>query len=176
MGIFSELKAARRLFCFWKASRDGRRRGIRSNKMNRAPDTRNPLWIATEWLACLALAGVLLAAGLPKISNPDQFALAVYQYQLLPALLVNPVAIYLPWMEISCAVALVVLPSARRGALLLVAGMLMVFTLAIAFAVLRGQPIPCGCFGDDAAPAGWWSLARNCGLLVLTALALRATR
>ena len=145
--------------------------------MNLATDNRNPLWIALEWVACLALAGVLIAAALPKISNPDKFALAVYQYQLLPTMLVNPVAIYLPWREISCAAALIVLPSARRGALLIVAGMLVVFTMAIAWVVIRGQAIPCGCFGgDDSAAAGWWSLARNCGLLALTALALRSTR
>ena len=160
-----------------KECRVGRRRGIRSSDMNLATDNRNPLWIALEWVACLALAGVLIAAALPKISNPDKFALAVYQYQLLPAMLVNPVAIYLPWLEISCAAALVALPAARRGALLLVAGMLVVFTLAIAWVVIRGQAIPCGCFGgDDSAAAGWWSLARNCGLLALTALALRSTR
>ena len=144
--------------------------------MNLVTDTRSPVWIAIEWLACLALAGVLIAAAFPKISNPDKFALAVYQYQLLPSLFVNPVAIYLPWLEVSCAAALVVLPSARRGALLLVAGMLVAFTLAIAWVVIKGQSIPCGCFGDDSTAAGWWSLARNCGLLALTALALRATR
>lgn len=144
--------------------------------MNRASDNRSLPWIAIEWVSCLLLAAVLIAAAMPKISNPDKFALAVYQYQLLPNLLVNPVAIYLPWLEISCAAALVVLPSARRGALLLVAGMLVFFTLAISWVVIKGQPIPCGCFGDDQTPAGWWSLARNCGLLVLTALALRATR
>jgi len=145
--------------------------------MNRVPDNRNPLWIALEWVACLALAGVLIAAAFPKISNPDQFALAVYQYQLLPTMLVNLVAVYLPWLEISCAAALVALPAARRGALLIVAGMLVVFTMAIAWVVIRGQAIPCGCFGgDDSSAAGWWSLARNCGLLALTALALRSTR
>jgi putative oxidoreductase len=144
--------------------------------MNLPPDHRHPVWIAIEWVSCLVLAGVLIAAALPKISNPDKFALAVYQYQILPSLLVNPIAIYLPWLEISCAAALGVLPSARRGALLLVAGLLVAFTLAIAVVVLRGQAIPCGCFGGDSALAGWWSLARNCGLLVLTALALRATR
>jgi hypothetical protein len=145
--------------------------------MNRVPDNRNPLWIALEWVACLALAGVLIAAAFPKISNPDQFALAVYQYQLLPTMLVNLVAVYLPWLEISCAAALVALPAARRGALLLVAGMLVVFTMAITWVVIRGQAIPCGCFGgEDSTAAGWWSLARNCGLLALTALALRATR
>jgi putative oxidoreductase len=160
-----------------KECRDGRRRGIRSSDMNLATDNRNPLWIALEWVACLALAGVMIAAALPKISNPDKFALAVYQYNLLPSLMVNPVAIYLPWLEISCAAALIVLPSARRGALLMVAGMLVVFTLAISWVVVRGQAIPCGCFGgDDSAAAGWWSLARNCGLLALTALALRSTR
>ena len=144
--------------------------------MNRAPDNRNLVWIVIEWVSCLVLAGVLIAAAFPKISNPNKFALAVYQYQLLPTLFVNPVAIYLPWLEVSCAAALVVLPSARRGALLLVAVMLVAFTLAIAFVVIKGQAIPCGCFGDDSTPAGWWSLARNSGLLVLTALALRATR
>jgi len=145
--------------------------------MNLATDNRNPLWIALEWVACLALAGVMIAAALPKISNPDKFALAVYQYNLLPSLMVNPVAIYLPWLEISCAAALIVLPSARRGALLIVAGVLVVFTVAVAWVVIRGQAIPCGCFGgDDSAAAGWWSLARNCGLLALTALALRSTR
>lgn len=145
--------------------------------MTRPPDIRHPLWIAIEWAACLALAGVMIAAALPKISSPDKFALAVYQYHLLPALLVNLVAVYLPWLEISCAAALVALPAARRGALLLVAGMLVVFTMAIAWVVIRGQAIPCGCFGgDDSTAAGWWSLARNCGLLALTALALRSTR
>ena len=161
----------------WKECRVGRRRGIRSSDMNLATHNRNPLWIALEWVACLALAGVLIAAALPKISNPDKFALAVYQYSLLPSLMVNPVAIYLPWLEISCAAALIVLPSARRGALLIVAGMLVVFTMAIAWVVIRGQAIPCGCFGgDDSTAGGWWSLARNCGLLALTALALRSTR
>jgi hypothetical protein len=145
--------------------------------MDRVSEHRHPVWIAIEWLACLSLAGVLIVAAIPKISNPDQFALAVYQYHLLPAQLVNSVAIYLPWLEISCAAALVALPAARRGALLMVAGMLVVFTLAIALVVMRGQAIPCGCFGgDDSTAAGWWSLARNCGLLALTALALRATR
>lgn len=135
------------------------------------------MWIALEWVACLALAGVFIAAALPKIANPDKFALAVYQYRLLPAALVNGVAIYLPWLEIACAAALVVMPSARRGTLLLVAGMLAAFTLAIALVVLRGQSIPCGCFGgENPMSAGWLALARNAGLLALAGLALRATR
>lgn len=145
--------------------------------MNGAPDPRTPVWIAIEWLACLALAGVFVAAALPKILNPEMFALAVSQYRLLPGAFVNLVAIYLPWLEISCAAALAVLPSTRRGVLLLVAAMLVAFTLAIAFVVLRGESIPCGCFGgENSMSAGWMALARNCGLLALTALALRATR
>lgn len=145
--------------------------------MTAMPDTRSPVWIAIEWVACLALAGVFLAAALPKIADPDKFALAVHQYRILPALLVNPVAIYLPWLEISCAAALAVLPSARRGILLMVAMLLVGFTFSIGLVVLRGESIPCGCFGgENPTPAGWVSLARNIGLLALTALALRSTR
>lgn len=146
-------------------------------KMNHAPDNRSPVWILIEWVVCLALAGVFIAAALPKISNPDQFALAVYQYRLLPSALVNVTAIYIPWLEVSCAAALAVLPSARRGTLLVVGAMLVAFTLAIALVVLRGQVIPCGCFGsENSTSAGWLALLRNCGLLALAALALRATR
>lgn len=145
--------------------------------MNAAPDSRSTVWIVIEWVACLVIAGVFVAAAFPKIVTPGLFALAIYQYGILPDVLVNLVAIYLPWLEISCAAALVVLPPARRGALLLVAGLLVVFTLALAFTVLRGNPVPCGCFGDaENSPSAWAAIARNVGLLALAALGLRATR
>lgn len=145
--------------------------------MNAAPDSRSPVWIVLEWVSCLVLAGVFVAAAFPKIASPGLFALAVYQYGILPDAMVNLVAIYLPWLEISCAAALVVLPPARRGALLLVAGMLVAFTLALALTVLRGEPVPCGCFGDaENSPSALTAMARNIGLLVLAALGLRATR
>jgi putative oxidoreductase len=145
--------------------------------MRSTPDPRSPAWIALEWVASLALAGVFLAAAFPKIAEPAKFALAIYQYGILPDALVNLAAIYLPWLEITCAAALAVLPAARRGALVLLAGLLVVFTLALAFTFLRGQPVPCGCFGGDGeSPSTWLSLLRNLGLLGLAALALRATR
>jgi putative oxidoreductase len=145
--------------------------------MNSAPDSRSLVWIALEWVAALVLAGVFLAAALPKIAEPAKFALAIYQYGILPNSLVNLVAIYLPWLEISCAAALAVLPAARRGALVLLAGMLVAFTLALSWTFLRGQPVPCGCFGGDGeSPSTWMALLRNLGLLALAALGLRATR
>lgn len=145
--------------------------------MNTAPDSRSPVWIAIEWVAALALAGVFLAAAFPKIAEPAKFALAIYQYGILPDALVNLAAIYLPWVEITCAAALAVLPAARRGAFVMIGGLLVVFTLALAFTFLRGQPVPCGCFGGDSeSPSTWVALLRNIGLLALAALGLRATR
>jgi hypothetical protein len=145
--------------------------------MNSAPDSRSLLWILLEWICCLLLAAVFIAAAFPKIIEPGLFALAVHQYGILPDVLVNPVAIFLPWLEISCAAALAVLPAARRGALLLVAGMLVGFTLALSWTVLRGEPVPCGCFGGgENSPSAWSAIARNIGLLVLAALGLRTTR
>ena len=145
--------------------------------MNSVPDSRSPLWIALEWISSLVLAGVFLAAAFPKIAEPAKFALAIYQYGILPDSLVNLVAIYLPWLEVSCAAALAVLPAARRGALVLIAGMLVVFTRALSLTFHRGQPVPCGCFGGDGeSPSTWLALLRNLGLLGLAALGLRATR
>lgn len=133
-----------------------------------------------EWLACLFLGGVFLAAALPKLADPAGFALAVHQYRLLPWQVVNIAAIYLPWLELTCAGALVFIPKARRAVLWMVAGMLGVFTFAMFLAIVRGVAVPCGCFGGDGKddPAGWMNILRNVGLVAVSFLAmgLRALR
>ena len=128
---------------------------------------------AARW----ALAAVFLAASLPKIAQPDAFALAVFRYQLLPAPLVNLAALALPWVELAAAVALVVGRAYRRAALVILVGLLAVFTAAIAFNLWRGLDIACGCFSVEATarPITWWNLARNAGLILLGLLAWRPT-
>lgn len=133
-----------------------------------------------EWLACLFLGGVFLAAALPKLADPAGFALAVHQYRLLPGAAVNIAAIYLPWLELTCAGALVFVPKARRGVLWMIAALLALFTAAMFLALVRGVAVPCGCFGGDGKddPAGWVNILRNLGLIALSFLAmgLRALR
>ncbi len=107
----------------------------------------------------LAVAGVFLVAGAMKIwdfaharsATPD-FAIAIQQYRLLPSPdLAVLLAVYLPWLEVTAALA----AFARRlalGATTALLGMSAMFLVAVGSAWWRGLVIACGCFGKDEAP------------------------
>lgn len=128
-----------------------------------------------DWMALAIrffLAAIFAFAAAPKIVDPAAFAEAVYRYHLLPDGLVNIAAVYLPWLEVVCAVALVVAAPLRRGALLSVAAMLVLFIGAMGINLYRGVDIACGCFSVAGGESlSWINMARNIGLLVLVALA-----
>jgi hypothetical protein len=137
------------------------------------------LWIVLEWSANLLVAAIFLFASVPKILNPAAFASAVYQMNVLPGFLVNPVAIYLPWLEFVSACALVILPPARRAALALLGFLLAAFTLALMVNFVRGTAMSCGCFGGtflEALFPPWTAPLRNLLLLGLVCIAIEATR
>jgi putative oxidoreductase len=49
-------------------------------------------------------------------------------------------------------------------------GLLVVFTLAVTQAVVRGINVDCGCFGGAASgPVTGWTIARDVGLLAAAA-------
>ena len=129
-----------------------------------------PLFV---WMARLAVAGIFLAACIAKIRDPEAFALATLRYRILPGEFVNLVAIVLPWIELTCGLAVLAAPARLRAAgAFLVAGMLAVFTVAISLNLLRGIEASCGCFSTraDAAVSDGWNLVRN-GALIWLALA-----
>ncbi len=111
--------------------------------------------------ARLALGAVFVTAGALKAVAPDDFAWAVYNYHLLPYPAAAAVALYLPWLEIACGVG-VWWARVRLGALGLLLGLCVVFTVALASAWWRQLDIACGCFGSgDAGTASLrFSLAR----------------
>ena len=98
----------------------------------------------------LALGAIFIAAALPKITDPPSFAHMIYNYRILPAQLVNIAALVMPWLEILAGLALVigVWKGAARN---IIAAMLLVFIVAIAFNLARGNAIDCGCFDVSAA-------------------------
>jgi putative oxidoreductase len=101
-------------------------------------------WL-TRILRLLA-GGVFLVAGVLKVLDPAHFAAAIDHFRLLPYFAVAPLALYLPWLEIVCGLA-VFAGAARRSALVLLFAMTVVFIAAIASAWMRGLDIRCGCFG-----------------------------
>jgi putative oxidoreductase len=129
------------------------------------------------WIASFVVAAVLLS-GYQKIFFPADFAVSVYRFHLLPGFLVNLAALYLPWLELVCAVCLLFIPRYRSAALWIVLILLAGFTAAIGINLWRGSVFGCGCFGRGAAdePMNWLSLLRNTGLISLVVLALVARR
>lgn len=97
-------------------------------------------------LGAWLLGAVFLAAALPKIADPPGFAEALHAYRLLPDAMLAPLALFLPWLELLAALALITGP-ARRSAALIALTLLAVFMGALTINLARGNPVDCGCFG-----------------------------
>ncbi|MBR9985605.1 MAG: cation diffusion facilitator family transporter [Desulfosarcina sp.] len=115
----------------------------------------------------LCLGVVFLYASYDKILNPQAFAQAVYNYQMLPDAAVNLVSLTLPWLELLLGLCLITglwLP----GATALSTGLLTIFIGALVFNQIRGLDVHCGCFSTEPTegPAGLWTVARDVSFLV----------
>jgi putative oxidoreductase len=114
----------------------------------------------------LAVAAVFIYAGVDKIRDPLQFADSIAAFAILPAVLINLLAMGLPPFEIACGLLLIG-PWTRRVGSLAVAVILVVFMIALSSALLRGLTLDCGCFGVGAPsrPRMWLELALDAALL-----------
>ena len=123
----------------------------------------------------LILAVIFLLASVPKIREPHEFAIAVFRYQLLPDVWINLMAIFLPWIELVAAIAILI-PRTSAAAAAIFFGLLAVFTAAISIDLVRGIDISCGCFtlDADAGPIGWREVVRDVGFLALAGFVLWA--
>ncbi len=127
-------------------------------------------WRGHAWLALPLrwyLGLVFLVACVHKILHPASFALDVATYDVLPLVLVNFMAIALPWVELAAGVMLIVGFKARAGSLL-VAGMMVVFIVALLMAMAKGLDMSCGCFasqGMEEDPISGWTVLRDLGWL-----------
>lgn len=132
--------------------------------------------------ARLILGGMFIWMGFHKISGPVEFLKQIRMYQMVPEgtpLLLNSIAIILPWMEVITGAALI-LGVALRGAALIQLVMLVVFTGAIFLRALNinrteGTPFfqivfDCGCGGGPVTI--WIKLLQNLGLCFLTFIPL----
>jgi len=66
-----------------------------------------PSWLFSglAWAARLLVVAVFVVAAAPKLMDPASFALTIYRYNLLPDGLVQPMAIFMPWLEMLAALA-----------------------------------------------------------------------
>src|SRR5438094_2548109 len=125
----------------------------------------NFLWRTLD----LVIAAVFIYAGVLKAIDPVQFAHDIDHYKILPWTIAVGLAFYLPWLEISCGLALI-FRFFYRGALSILTGLVVVFLFATIAAKVRGLDITCGCFGHASQN---WSfpahLALDLGILIALA-------
>ena len=112
------------------------------------------------------LAALYLISGGLKLADPAAFAESLDHYRLVPPALAYALSLYVPWLEVFAAAALLV----KRWQL---AGWLLAILLGIGFSIfvtsawIRGIDVSCGCFGASSQqPVG--------SLVVIRAMALTA--
>jgi uncharacterized membrane protein YphA (DoxX/SURF4 family) len=135
-------------------------------------------------LARLAVGGMFAYLAVMKLRDPIMFLKLTKQYGVLPLdppLYLNLTAAVVPWLELLCAVALI-LGLARRGAALILAGLLLFFTPMLAlhardlllhsgkFATFCAVKFDCGCGTGETFICP--KLAENIALLVGALVAL----
>ena len=111
--------------------------------------------------------GILfLAASWDKILDPKGFAVIIQNYKILPAVLVQPFALFLPWIEAICGI-LLVSGKLTKGAALIVAMLMMIFIIALTLNLYRGLDISCGCFSlsTESKKSAYLYLIRDFGIL-----------
>ena len=162
--------------------------------------TSNILWRILDFV----LAGLFIFAGLSKmfdldplladlahlrfrdalvhfqqlsVASPVEFASGIDNFKLVPWPVSVALAFYLPWLEILCALGLI-FRLLYRGALTLLIILMVIFTLAITAAKVRGLDITCGCFGHASQNWSFPShLATNLAILAgLVVLWLKAAQ
>lgn len=110
---------------------------------------------AVTFIVRVSIGALFVVAGALKAGHFNDLAAAIAGFRLLPQAVIGPLAVILPFFEIGLGIYLI-LGLFTRGAAVVAALQLLVYSAAIASAVIRHIPANCGCFGpQDSAPADW---------------------
>ena len=121
-------------------------------------------------LVGIIIGALFVYAGVVKIIEPIEFARDIDNYKMLPWSLGVGLALYLPWLEIFCGLALIT-GVLFRGSVFIVTALMSVFIVASIVAKARGLDVSCGCFGHASKYLNFsWHLALD--FLLLGALLL----
>ena len=149
-----------------------------------APGIEQRQWLdAAAVLARWLLGALFIYMGFSKTLHPDHFLKLLREYQMTSSpLLLNSIAVALPWFEVFCGLLLLA-GIAVRGTVLVLMVMLIGFTLAVlrrALNIAGAQGLPfdavkfdCGCGNGEVF--AWRKLIEN-SLLILLSLWLLAGR
>lgn len=116
-------------------------------------------------IVAIVIGGLFIYAGVVKIIDPGEFARDIDNYKMLPWQSSVWLALYLPWLEIFCGLALITRILFRGGVFIVTALMSLFIIISIA-AKARGLDVSCGCFGHASKYLNFsWHLALDFLLL-----------
>jgi len=120
------------------------------------------------FLSRLCLGLVFIVASIEKIAIPEMFAANVEAYQIMPAPIINIIALIIPWIELLCGIFLIS-GFFLRSSSLMVSALLVAFIFLLSWAILRGLHIDCGCFGvGGGSEVSWIRVIEDVFLLFLS--------
>jgi uncharacterized membrane protein YphA (DoxX/SURF4 family) len=119
-------------------------------------------------VARVALGAWFVCSGGTKVfhSGLDKFTRDIANYQLVKPPWDAVAAYTVPWFEIIAGMCLII-GILRRGALLSLVGLVMVFSICIGWAWAHHLDISCGCHGGDAPIHYWNKVAEFLGYFLL---------
>ncbi len=126
--------------------------------------------------ARIVLGALFMYASFDKMANPEAFAKLIDNYHILPYQLVNPMAIFLPWLEFITGLFLLT-GKWVKGSLLIYTTLLVVFIIALSQALIRGLDVSCGCFSVKPATTSevWLRIIEDLILLTVGIFLLKYT-
>lgn len=113
----------------------------------------------------ILLAAIFIFASLTKISNPYEFAISIYSYQIVPKVFINFLALFIPWLELFVGFGLLFNYKLKAN-LIIYFSLMFVFTLGVFIALLKGLNIDCGCFGEGSEKVGLKKIGENVLIMI----------
>jgi putative oxidoreductase len=124
----------------------------------------NNSWI--EIVLRWSLGITFIYASYYKIMSPMDFAEIVYGYNLFPEVLINLIAIILPFVELISGLCLL-LGIYPRSAAFIINGLLAAFIFILTINLIRGYEFDCGCFSAETTMSPKMMVARDVIYLIM---------
>ncbi len=128
---------------------------VGSREINEVPDcdedmgritATKPIVLWGDRLTRWGISCVFFYAGIKKFQDLHHFASEIDAYGILPELLVLPLAVMLPLVEILLAAGLILNGLKSKIGLVM---LLLLFIVILSYAIWLGLDIDCGCFGPE---------------------------
>lgn len=123
------------------------------------------------FLMRISLGLLLFIAGILKAHDGTIATItSIAGYRILPAFIVGPLGIVLPWIEMLLG-SYLILGLFTTIISLIISGQFLIFSIAVASLVIRNIPVDCGCFGSSVpTPPSWGHVAADVALMFLALL------